>query len=79
MLTRRAQPLTHAPLLPLACCPARGVVRRKLVFKARPKPVTRTVAIRKRVRLDGPDAAEGQEGQKGQEGPAVPEVPVASS
>ena len=37
---------------------ARGVVRRKLVYKARPKPITRpAAAVRKRVRLDGPEAS----------------------
>ena len=55
---------------------------RKLVFKARPKPITRTAAIRKRVRLDGPEAPGGQEAPDGSEAPAVPvvpEVPGASS
>lgn len=54
-------------------------MRRKLVFKARPKPITRTAAIRKRVRLDGPEAQEGLEAPEESEAPAGPEVPVASS
>ena len=37
---------------------ARGVVRQKLVFKSRPVPITRPVAMSKRVRLDGPGDAE---------------------
>ena len=36
----------------------RGVIRRKLVYKSRPKPVTMsTLAMRKRVRLDAPQAS----------------------
>ena len=70
---------TVAPTaLPPAPCAARGVVRRKLVFKARPKPITRTAAIRKRIRLDGPEAPGGQE-PEAPAAPLVPEVPGASS
>ena len=73
--TRMVVPTRLTTIAPPVRCPARGVVRRKLVFKARPKPITRTAAIRKRIRLDGPEAPGGQES----EAPVVPEVPGASS
>eukprot|EP00320_Phaeocystis_rex_P020445 CAMPEP_0119077184 /NCGR_PEP_ID=MMETSP1178-20130426/93166_1 /TAXON_ID=33656 /ORGANISM="unid sp, Strain CCMP2000" /LENGTH=165 /DNA_ID=CAMNT_0007059523 /DNA_START=34 /DNA_END=531 /DNA_ORIENTATION=- len=58
---------------------ARGVVRRKLVFKARPKPITSSavaLALGKRVRLDGPEAPNGLGCLGGTTAPQALEVPV---